>query len=110
MNGCWLGRACFWPVPIVKQTWGAVRFAGVSFQVRRVLRGRRDLDVAKLTERTLSGRYGVADLKDLAATLGGLIANGHARAGHPLALWNVLAKSDGIGRWIHCVSRRPIAK
>ncbi|HNK47264.1 MAG TPA: DUF2252 family protein [Pseudomonadota bacterium] len=76
---------------------GAVRFAGVSFQVRRVLRGRRDLDVAKLTERTLSGRYGVADLKDLAATLGGLIANGHARAGHPLALWNVLAKSDGTG-------------
>ncbi|HMY58350.1 MAG TPA: hypothetical protein PK472_08855, partial [Pseudomonadota bacterium] len=36
-------------------------------------------------------------IDDLAATLGGLIANGHARTGHPLALWNVLAKSDGTG-------------
>ncbi len=76
---------------------GAVQFGGISFQVRRVLRGRRDLDVAKLTERTLSGRYATADLYALADVLGTLVASGHCRAGSPRAIWDLVGGSDGSG-------------
>lgn len=75
---------------------GAVRFGGVSFQARRVLRGRRDLDVVKLTERTLAGRYTVADLHELGTVLGVLVASGHASAGSAHALWNAIG-ADGSG-------------
>jgi hypothetical protein len=74
---------------------GYVSFGGVSFQVRRVLRGRRDLDVAKLSERVLSGRYGTADLFDLAVTLGRLLGAGHARAGRAPDLAKILTAKDG---------------
>jgi len=74
---------------------GYVSFGGVSFQVRRVLRGRRDLDVAKLSERVLSGRYGTPDLFDLAVTLGRLLGAGHARAGSAADLARVLTAPDG---------------
>ena len=32
MHGCWLGRACFWPVPIVKQTWERCVLPGCPFK------------------------------------------------------------------------------
>ena len=67
----------------------------MSFQVRRVLRGRRDLDVAKLSERIASSRYGSADLSDLATTLGRLVASGHAHGGKASAIAAVLTATDG---------------
>lgn len=73
---------------------GAFEFAGVSFQARRVLRGRRDLDVQKLSERLLSGRYGRQDILDLGGAMGILLANGHARSGHARAIWEVLDDND----------------
>ncbi len=76
---------------------GYVTWGGVSFQVRRVLRGRRDLDVAKLSERIASARYGNADLSNLATTLGRLVASGHARSGQASAIAAVLTASDGTG-------------
>ncbi len=74
---------------------GHVTWGGVSFQVRRVLRGRRDLDVAKLSERIASSRYGSADLSDLATTLGRLVASGHTRSGKASAIASVLTATDG---------------
>ena len=74
---------------------GYVTWGGVSFQVRRVLRGRRDLDVAKLSERIISTRYGSSDLSDLATTLGRLVASGHARGGRASAIATLLTSPDG---------------
>ena len=70
---------------------GYVEAGSLSLQVRRVLRGRRDLDVLKLAERLRSGRYDAADLRDLATTIGRLIAAGHARCGDAAALRRAIA-------------------
>lgn len=65
---------------------GYVVTGSLSLQVRRVLRGRRDLDVLRLAERLKSGRYDADALRRLAATIGGLLASGHARCGDRAAL------------------------
>lgn len=75
------GATCLLASPTSEPDLGQVTWGGVSFQVRRVLRSRRDLDVAKLADRLQSGRYGTDDAKTLAATLGALLAGGHARCG-----------------------------
>lgn len=72
---------------------GYVVSGSLSLQVRRVLRGRRDLDVQKLAERLQSGRYGTDDVLALAATLGQLVASGHARCGNAAALLKALGGS-----------------
>jgi hypothetical protein len=73
---------------------GYVLHGGVSFQVRRVLRGRRDLDVARLAERITSGRYLQRDLLDLAQMIGKLLAAGHARNGSARAISDALTQQD----------------
>jgi uncharacterized protein (DUF2252 family) len=73
---------------------GHVLYGGVSFQVRRVLRGRRDLDVARLAERIASGRYVQRDLLDLGWIIGKLLAAGHAKNGNARAIADVLTQQD----------------
>ncbi len=77
----WEGADCLLSSPTAEPDLGQVTWGGVSFLVRRVLRSRRDLDVAKLAERLQSGRYEVEDAQRLAFTLGRLLANGHRRCG-----------------------------
>ena len=73
---------------------GYVKRGGVSFQVRRVLRGRRDLDVERLTDRLRSGRYGASDCLDLATTLGQLLAAGHGRRAKAYAIATAIAEQE----------------
>lgn len=73
---------------------GYVKRGGVSFQVRRVLRGRRDLDVERLTDRLRSGRYGASDCLDLATTLGQLLAAGHGRRAKAYAIASAIAQHE----------------
>lgn len=79
---------------------GHVVRGGISFQVRRVLRGRRDLDVARLAERLASGRYQERDLHDLARSIGKLLAVGHARNGKARAIQRVLTSEDPDGNTV----------
>lgn len=76
---------------------GYVVRGGTSFQVRRVLRGRRDLDVERLSDRVRSGRYQERDLSDLARSIGKLLAVGHAKNGSVRAISSVLTKQDPDG-------------
>lgn len=69
---------------------GYVVTGSVSLLVRRVLRGRRDLDVPKLAENLKSGRYGADDVAALATTIGELMASGHARCGDAVAIAHAL--------------------
>src|SRR6185369_9930458 len=48
--------------PTVDPDFGFVTHQGLSFQVRRVTRGRRNLDVGDLAAAITSGRYGDGDL------------------------------------------------
>jgi uncharacterized protein (DUF2252 family) len=70
---------------------GFVQSGGVSFQVRRVLRGRRDLDVVRLGDRFRSGRYSAADAVALGHDIGRLLASGHTRCGDAQAIARALA-------------------
>ena len=79
---------------------GHVVRGGISFQVRRVLRGRRDLDVARLAERLASGRYQERDLHDLARSIGKLLAVGHARNGKARAIQRALTSEDPDGNTV----------
>jgi uncharacterized protein (DUF2252 family) len=72
---------------------GYVVTGSVSLLVRRVLRGRRDLDVPKLAENLKSGRYGGDDVAALATTIGELMASGHARCGDAVAIAHALGDS-----------------
>lgn len=70
---------------------GFVQSGGVSFQVRRVLRGRRDLDVVRLGDRFRAGRYKAADAVALGHDVGRLLASGHTRCGDAQAIARALA-------------------
>lgn len=90
------GTRCLLASPGSEPDLGYVVAGSVSLQVRRVLRGRRDLDVLKLAERLQSGRYQPTDVRALAATVGQLVASGHARCGDAAAIARSLGEaSDG---------------
>lgn len=80
------GTRCLLSSPDSEPDLGYVVFGSLSLQVRRVLRGRRDLDVLKLAERLRGGRYAATDVVALANTMGGLLASGHARCGDAQAV------------------------
>lgn len=85
-----VGTRCLLSSPSSEPDLGYVVASGVSLQVRRVLRGRRDLDVLRLAERIRSGRYGADAVRALATTIGGLLASGHARCGDAQAISQAL--------------------
>lgn len=84
------GTRCLLSSPDSEPDLGYVSVGSLSLQVRRVLRGRRDLDVLKLADRLRGGRYAAADVVALASTMGGLLASGHARCGQAQAVLRAL--------------------
>jgi uncharacterized protein (DUF2252 family) len=66
---------------------GVARVGPQAFRIRERTGFQKGLDLDKLDERLTSGKWTPADVVDLAATAGRLLARGHARArdrrGHP---------------------------
>lgn len=77
---------------------GYVAWGGVSFQVRAVQRGRRDLDVERLSGRLREGRYDAADAAELGRDLGALLAGGHTRCGDASAIARALSAQGDLAQ------------
>lgn len=77
---------------------GYVAWGGVSFQVRAVQRGRRDLDVERLAGRLRDGRYDAADAAELGRDIGALLAGGHTRCGDAAAIARALAAQGDLAQ------------
>lgn len=99
-----VGTRCLLASPGSEADLGYVVAGGVSLQVRRVLRGRRDLDVLRLAERLKSGRYGADSAIALATTIGGLLASGHARCGDAEAIGQALGGRAAAPQFIEFVT------
>lgn len=98
------GTRCLLSSPSSEPDLGYVVAGSVSLQVRRVLRGRRDLDVLRLAERLKSGRYGTDAVHALATTIGGLLASGHARCGDADAIAQALGGSAAAPQFVDFVT------
>lgn len=89
---------CLLASPTSEPDLGYVAWGGVSFQVRAVQRGRRDLDVERLAGRLREGRYDAADAAELGRDIGALLAGGHTRCGDATAIARALSAPGDLAR------------
>lgn len=73
---------------------GHLTLHGVSFLVRAVTRGRRNLDVATMAADLSTGRVKDADVVQLGAAIGRLVGAGHGRSGREAAAAILTAIGD----------------
>lgn len=80
--------------PGVELDLGHLTLNGVSFLVRAVTRGRRNLDVATMAADLSAGRVKDADVVQLGAAIGRLVGAGHGRTGREAAAAILTAIGD----------------